>query len=589
VKTCTTCGAEWPDDTKFCPSDGSPLRAADGTSLIGGVIAGRFHILEKLGEGGMGAVYLGEHVKMGRKSAIKVLTEALAQDTEAIARFNREAANAARITHPNVCAIYDFGETDDGLIYLAMEFIEGEALTDLLNREGPLGPYRAAAIIKQAGDALQAAHDLGIVHRDLKPDNIMITQGRGGDEVVKVVDFGIAKAMGGEEGQKVTRTGLVVGTPEYMSPEQLSGDVLDGRSDIYSLALVLYRMLTGRLPFEAESAQEVMIKRLTDEPLKLNEALVGGNFPAKLQQVMEKALQRMPADRYVSASEFAGNVAEAVAGEPSTARVDRNGATQLLGGAAPSSADERTTERLPKTRVSAAKPTIPMEKLREGGRKTATPETPMPRPSVGQGQKSKRGRKTPVMALAASAVIVLGGGTAAVIAMSGNGGTDSDAGSDSLQSATVPPESTAANTDSIVQSGTPPGTLVGRPQGADSQAVRPIDRPAGDPGGADTGTQVADPDAVIDEATIERELIDLGRIVIDEPSRRPSVRQRLMEIYGTASLSAVLRGRAASIMSESYESDDMTMACTWIDRAISTDPGNDRFRMYKQTILSCQP
>jgi len=255
VKTCPVCSSEWPDDTRFCPKDGSTLRAAEGADLIGSVVADRYHIEKKLGEGGMGAVYLGEHVKMGRMSAIKVMTQSMASDPEAIARFNREAANAARINHPNVCAIYDFGETEDGIIYLAMEFIEGESLSEMLRSEGALELERAAEILRQTGEALQAAHDLGIVHRDLKPDNIMLARARDGTDVVKVVDFGIAKAMTGEEGQKVTKTGLVVGTPEYMSPEQLSGDVLNGRSDIYSLALVFFRMVAGALPFQAETTR----------------------------------------------------------------------------------------------------------------------------------------------------------------------------------------------------------------------------------------------------------------------------------------------------------------------------------------------
>ncbi|HET7040152.1 MAG TPA: serine/threonine-protein kinase, partial [Gemmatimonadales bacterium] len=229
MKLCPACGTEYPDEQKFCPRDGTALRSTAHGSLIDSVIADRYHIVKKLGEGGMGAVYLGEHVKMGRKSAIKVMSSSMAGDPEAIARFNREAANAARINHPNVCAIYDFGDTPDGLIYLAMEFIEGESLGDVLDREGTLPPARAVSVLRQTADALQAAHDLGIVHRDLKPDNIMLSRGRGGADVVKVVDFGIAKAMSGEQGQQVTRTGLVVGTPEYMSPEQLSGDVLDGR------------------------------------------------------------------------------------------------------------------------------------------------------------------------------------------------------------------------------------------------------------------------------------------------------------------------------------------------------------------------
>jgi hypothetical protein len=259
----------------------------------------------------------------------------MASDPDAISRFNREAANASRISHPNVCQIYDFGETPDGIIYLAMEFIEGSALTDVIEREGAIPPARAARILKQSADALASAHDLGIVHRDLKPDNIMIVQGRDGSDVVKVVDFGIAKAVAGDEaGQKVTKTGLVVGTPEYMSPEQLSGDKLDGRSDIYSLGLVFYRMLTGVLPFQADSAQETMIKRLTDDPMTLGTARPDMVFPPKLQAVLDKALTRMPSERYASAAQFGRDAMESVEGledVPSTRiSVAQGAATQLL-------------------------------------------------------------------------------------------------------------------------------------------------------------------------------------------------------------------------------------------------------------------
>jgi serine/threonine-protein kinase len=339
VKTCPVCGKEYPDNVKFCPVDGSTLRAkSPSADLVGQVIADRYHIVKKLGEGGMGAVYLGEHVKMGRKSAIKVMSPSMVHDPDAISRFNREAANASRISHPNVCQIYDFGETPDGVIYLAMEFIEGRSLTDLIDHEGALPAPRAARILKQAADALQAAHDLGIVHRDLKPDNIMIMQGRDGADVVKVVDFGIAKAVAGDEtGQKVTKTGLVVGTPEYMSPEQLSGDKLDGRSDIYSLGLVLYRMLTGVLPFQADTAQEVMIKRLTDEPTPLAEARPDIVFPAGIQPVVDRALARAAPERYQNAGEFGRDTMATVEGmEMPGTRVDlaraSTAATQLMSG-----------------------------------------------------------------------------------------------------------------------------------------------------------------------------------------------------------------------------------------------------------------
>jgi len=340
MKLCPVCSTEYPDEVKFCPNDGQTLRAAaPAADLVGQVVADRYHVLRKLGEGGMGQVYLAEHVKMGRRSAIKVMNPSMVHDPDAVSRFNREAANASRITHPNVCAIYDFGETADGTIYLAMEFIEGEPLTSLLERDGALSPLRAAHIFVQVAEALQAAHDLGIVHRDLKPDNIMLARGRDGGDVVKVVDFGIAKAVGGgDDSQKVTKTGLVVGTPEFMSPEQLAGDKLDGRSDIYSLALVLYKMLTGKLPFEATTVQETMIKRLTDDPLTLAAVRPDRTFPAGLQETLDAALTRSPGDRYQSAAKFANDVAAvtglgrgtgAASHLPAT-RAGDEGKTQLL-------------------------------------------------------------------------------------------------------------------------------------------------------------------------------------------------------------------------------------------------------------------
>jgi len=337
VKTCPVCAREFPDTVKFCPNDGQTLRAKGPLAdLVGQVVADRYHIIKKLGEGGMGTVYLGEHVKMGRKSAIKVMTQSMANDPDAVSRFNREASNASRLSHPNICQIYDFGETSEGLIYLAMEFIEGCSLSDLIEREGALPPQRAASILRQSADALQVAHDQTIVHRDIKPDNIMIVQAKDGSDVAKVVDFGIAKAVAGDEtGQKVTKTGLVVGTPEYMSPEQLSGDKLDGRSDIYSLALVLYKMLTGVLPFQSDTAQETMIKRLTDLPEPLAQARPDIVFPPALQTAMDRALARLVSERYASAAEFGRDVVAAVGGiaVPET-RMDvksvTSAATQLL-------------------------------------------------------------------------------------------------------------------------------------------------------------------------------------------------------------------------------------------------------------------
>ena len=331
MRVCPVCSTEYADDVKFCPRDGQTLRSVNpGADLVGQVVADRYHVMKKLGEGGMGRVYLAEHVKMGRRSAIKVMNPSMVHDPDAVARFNREASNASRINHPNVCAIYDFGETADGLVFLAMEFIEGEPLTDLLSREPVLPIARATNIFLQTAEALQVAHELGIVHRDLKPDNVMLTKGRGGSDTVKVVDFGIAKAIAGAEAnQKVTKTGMVMGTPEFMSPEQLSGDNVDGRSDLYSLALVFYQMLSGTLPFEATTVQETMIKRLTEEPAKLKDTRPDLAFPPGLQAVLDSALMRSPSQRYQSVAKFAADVA-AVTGRPVARSVPPTEAKTLL-------------------------------------------------------------------------------------------------------------------------------------------------------------------------------------------------------------------------------------------------------------------
>ena len=320
AKICPTCNVEYPETERFCPKDGAALQLQRGasTDLIGSIVAERYHITQRLGAGGMGRVYLAQHVKMGRQCAIKVLHPAMAGDADAIGRFNREAANASRIDHPNVAAIYDFGETQDGLLYLAMQYIEGETLTQLMRRTGALTPLRASDITRQAAEGLHAAHAIGIVHRDLKPDNIMVSTDADGLDNVKVVDFGIAKATG-EVAQGVTRTGIVVGTPEYMSPEQLAGEPVDGHSDQYSLAMVAFNMLTGELPFPAASTGTMVVMRLTERPRMLSEVRPEVAWPVELEAVMTKALDRDPARRYATTRDFAHAFHSAAAMMPTRA------------------------------------------------------------------------------------------------------------------------------------------------------------------------------------------------------------------------------------------------------------------------------
>jgi serine/threonine-protein kinase len=368
LKICPQCGTEYELDQRFCPKDGSTLKSQNAAGdLVGAIIADRYHVLRKLGEGGMGTVYLAEHVKMGRKSAVKVMNPGMVHDADAISRFNREAANASKISHPNVAAVYDFGETSEGLIYLAMEFVEGPPLTKVIEELGALPPLRAADIARQTADALAVAHDMGIVHRDLKPDNIMLAKNRDGSDCVKVVDFGIAK-VANNEAQKVTRTGLVVGTPEYMSPEQLAGDKLDGRSDIYSLALVAFATMTGKLPFPGETVQESMIARLTDEPKRLVEMKADVNWPASVQSVMDRALQRDAELRYSSASEFGRDLYAAVAAMPESAAT--NAFTAVMNRL---STPDKPPAAIPAPRASATRTLPPTRVNRASSRDMAAP------------------------------------------------------------------------------------------------------------------------------------------------------------------------------------------------------------------------
>ena len=312
MKVCPHCRTEYGPDQAICPNDGTRLDALEPLPdpLIGKVLADRYRIIRTLGEGGMGRVYLAEHVRMGRLSAVKVMSPALAPTADAIGRFNREAANASRINHPNVAAIYDFGETADGVLYLAMEFVDGETLGAWLKRAGSLSLVEAGELTRQIAEALNAAHQLGIVHRDLKPDNVLVMRDADGHQRVKVVDFGIAKATQGA-GQTLTTAGMSIGTPEFMSPEQLAGESLDARTDIYSLGLVTFTMLTGETPFPDLSSKQSLVQRLTTRPRGLAEVVPSTTWPARLQAALDRALSPEPEDRYRKASEFALDVVAA--------------------------------------------------------------------------------------------------------------------------------------------------------------------------------------------------------------------------------------------------------------------------------------
>ena len=319
AKLCPQCGKEYSDDDRFCTIDGAALIASGGgaNSLIGTVLADRYLVQERLGEGGMGEVYLAEHVRIKRKVAVKLMRSWMVGDPVAVSRFHREAENASQISHPNVAQVYDFGETSDGMIYLAMEFVPGEPLSSILDREGRLHTVRAVEIIRQTSEALVAAHGMGILHRDLKPDNVMIARTRAGTDLVKLVDFGIARVMS-RGTQQFTSTGMIVGTPDYMSPEQLTGDALDERSDLYALALIAFRVLTGEGAFKANAAGDALMARMLGKPRALAEVLPDVAWPSGLQAAFDRALSADPAARYADAMEFVAELDAAVSEMPLT-------------------------------------------------------------------------------------------------------------------------------------------------------------------------------------------------------------------------------------------------------------------------------
>jgi serine/threonine-protein kinase len=302
ARVCPQCGGEYDTADRFCPKDGTPLRPkSGGDPMIGRVIAERYLILARLGEGGMGRVYLAEHVKMNRQCAVKVMNPQLVTDQESLQRFAREASSAARIIHPNVAAVFDYGESEK-IVYLVMEYVDGESLSAVLAREGAMDPRRAIDIGKQIADGLHAAHELGIVHRDLKPDNVIIARSKSGKEIPKVVDFGIAKAVTDEAQDALTRSGLVIGTPEFMSPEQLLGDPVDARADIYSLGCILFQMLSGEAAFAADSREQMIRRRLHEPPPHVRD--LRPEVPRRLDTLITHMLARAPGDRIASAAEI---------------------------------------------------------------------------------------------------------------------------------------------------------------------------------------------------------------------------------------------------------------------------------------------
>ncbi len=306
MRACPKCGKRFLSGEEFCPTDGEALmELEDGEvedPLIGTTIDGRYHINTKIGEGGMGVVYLATHAIIGKKCALKVLRSDLSNESEVGARFVQEAQSAAAIGNEHIIEITDFGQLPDGSAYFVMEFLDGAALHDVIEEHSDLSLERTLDVMIQSCEALGAAHNSNIVHRDLKPDNIFLIKKGDTEDFVKVLDFGIAKVA--SQSSRLTKTGMIFGTPQYMSPEQAAGTDVDARTDIYSLGIIMYEMLCGHVPFEADTFMGVLTKHLYEEPIPPRRLVPPVGVTQNVEAVLLKAIAKKPEKRYQTMSEF---------------------------------------------------------------------------------------------------------------------------------------------------------------------------------------------------------------------------------------------------------------------------------------------
>ncbi|MCB9593494.1 MAG: serine/threonine protein kinase [Sandaracinaceae bacterium] len=319
MKICPSCKSDFPGGEIFCPNDGTRLIRTSqydtvrpdpsGDPLIGVVLGERYRIKRQIGEGGMGLVYEAEHVAIEKPVALKVLRDDFSSRPEVVERFKQEAKSASRIGNDHIVDISDFGMTPSGASYFVMELLEGQDLAEVLEKEGTLDLERAVDIILQCCKALGAAHAKGIVHRDMKPENIFLTKKDDRDDFVKLVDFGIAKMSDietpGAPGRKLTKTGMIFGTPEYMSPEQAAGKSLDHRVDIYALAVILFEMITGRVPFIGDTFMGILTQHMFEDPPELQDVNPNVRVPEPIVAFLWKGLAKEADHRYASCEEMA--------------------------------------------------------------------------------------------------------------------------------------------------------------------------------------------------------------------------------------------------------------------------------------------
>ncbi len=327
ARYCKACMESGPDDAEYCAHCGAELATFKKMPdpYLGTTVGGKYRIDHKIGQGGMGVVYQGINDELGQRVAVKFLSGKFADDPSIVLRFLNEAKSYCRVSHPNAVTLLEYGQHEDGALYIITEFIEGANVTQTLKAKGPLDAETVLEVGLQVAEVLSAAHGQGVIHRDLKPDNIMLIPSSRGRYAVKVLDFGIAKIVDEEHGP-TTETGSVFGTPEFMAPEQARGDVADQRSDIYALGIILFYMLTGKLPFMGKNKLIVLNKQLNEDPPRPS-SLVVHPIPPKLEAVVMKCLNKKRSSRYDNADDLLEALEELrVPGGLATGRVGKSSA-----------------------------------------------------------------------------------------------------------------------------------------------------------------------------------------------------------------------------------------------------------------------